>query len=394
MKTNRILIVGGGTAGITVAARLRRADSRLEITLLEPSDRHFYQPLWTLVGAGLADKKDTVRPEAEFIPRGVTWCRAAAVAFDPSAKTVTDSNGSLHSYDQLVVCPGIKLDWDAVPGLRASLGKNGVCSNYSFETVDSTRRTIEEFQGGTAIFTMPNTAVKCGGAPQKILYLAEDAIRRRGLRQRSKFLYIAPGASIFGVDHYRPALEKIIAQRGIETLFRHHLTGVNGPRREIEVTNVETGDRRTIAYDLLHVTPPMTAPDVIRQSPLADKNGWVEVEKFTLQHMRYPDVFSLGDASNLPTGRTGAAIRKQAPVLVANLLAYRAGSPLSARYNGYTSCPIVTRKGRMMLAEFDYDGRPCETFPFNQAKERFSMWILKKYILPRLYWHGMLRGRA
>jgi sulfide:quinone oxidoreductase len=394
MKTNRIVIVGGGTAGITVAARLRHADPGLEITLLEPSERHFYQPLWTLVGAGLAEKNDTVRPEADFIPRGVEWVRAAAVAFEPASKSVTDSGGAIHSYDQLVVCPGIKLDWDAVPGLREAMGTNGVCSNYSFETVDSTRRAIEEFQGGTAIFTMPNTAIKCGGAPQKILYLAEDAIRRRGLRERSRFLYISPGPSIFGVDHYRPLLEKIIAQRGIETMFRHHLTGVNGSRREVEVTHVETGERCTIAFDLLHVTPPMTAPDVIRRSALADKNGWVEVDKFTLQHTRYPDVFALGDASNLPTGRTGAAIRKQAPVLVANLLAHRAGRPLAARYNGYTSCPIVTRKGRMVLAEFDYDGQPCESFPFNQAKERFSMWILKKYLLPQLYWHGMLRGYA
>lgn len=389
-----ILIVGGGTAGITVAARLRRAAPTLSLALIEPSAKHYYQPLWTLAGAGIVKKEVTERNEADVIPGGVHWLRTAAASFDPGEKSVLTTGGECHTYGQLVVCPGIKLDWDAIPGLRQSLGKGGVCSNYSYQTVDSTWHALQDFGGGTAVFTMPKTAVKCGGAPQKILYLAEDFIRRSGLRDRSRFLYIAPGAAIFGVDKYRPALEKIVAQRGIETLFRHHLVEVRNASREAIVENVDTRERQAIRYDLLHVTPPMCAPDFIRSSPLADKAGWVEVDRFTLQHTRYPDIFALGDASSLPTGRTGAAIRKQAPVLVRNLMAHRKGKPLPARYNGYTSCPIVTRRGRMLLAEFDYDGNPCETFPFNQAKERYSMWILKRHILPILYWHGMLKGLA
>jgi sulfide:quinone oxidoreductase len=346
------------------------------------------------VGAGVVDKSMTERDEADVIPRGASWIRAAAVSFEPAEKAVLTSDGARHTYDQLVVCPGIKLDWEAVPGLRTGIGKNGVCSNYSFETVDSTWQALRDFSGGTAVFTMPQTAVKCGGAPQKILYLAEDYIRRKGLRNNSRFLYVAPGPTIFGVDKYRYALEKIIATRGIETLFHHHLVEVHGEAREAVVQDVTTKERRTIPFDLLHVTPPMCAPDFIRLSPLADNAGWVEVDKFTLQHTRFPDIFALGDASSLPTGRTGAAIRKQAPILVKNLLSHRAGLPPSARYNGYTSCPIITRRGRMLLAEFDYDGNPCETFPFNQAKERYSMWILKRYILPQLYWYGMLKGLA
>lgn len=389
-----ILIVGGGTAGITVAARLRHAAPKLSIALIEPSSRHYYQPLWTLVGGGIVKKESTERAEADVMPKGVTWLRTAAQAFEPESHTVVMADGARHTYGQLVVCPGIKLDWDAVPGLRQTIGKNGVCSNYSFDTVDSTWEALRNFTGGTAVFTMPNTAIKCGGAPQKILYLAEDYLRRKGLRDRSRLLYVAPGGAIFGVDHYRPALEKIVADRGIETLFRTHLVEVRGDSKEAVFENLDTKERQTIHFDLLHVTPPMCAPDVVKSSSLADSAGWVDVDRHTLQHTRFPDVFALGDASNLPTGRTGAAIRKQAPVLVSNLLSHRSGKPLKASYNGYTSCPIVTRRGRMMLAEFDYDGNPCETFPFNQAKERFSMWLLKRYALPLLYWHGMLKGRA
>lgn len=392
--THDILIVGGGTAGITVAARLRRAAPKLTVALIEPSSHHYYQPLWTLVGGGVVKKEITERAEADVIPKGVTWLRTAAAAFEPENHVVVTTDGDRHTYGQLVVCPGIKLDWDAVPGLRQAIGKNGVCSNYSFDTVDSTWEALRDFTGGTAIFTMPNTAIKCGGAPQKILYLAEDYLRRKGLRDRTRMLYVAPGGAIFGVAHYRPALEKIVADRGIETLFRTHLVAVDGEKKQAVFEHLDTKERQTISFDLLHVTPPMCAPDFVKSSPLADSAGWVDVDAHTLQHTRFPNIFSLGDASSLPTGRTGAAIRKQAPALVSNLLAHRAGRPLKASYNGYTSCPIVTRKGRMMLAEFDYDGNPCETFPFNQAKERFSMWLLKRYALPLLYWHGMLKGRA
>ena len=389
-----VLIVGGGTAGITVAARLRRADARLSIGLIEPSTKHYYQPLWTLAGGGLVKKETTERAESALIPRGVDWLRTAAAEFLPEQKAVLTTDGTRHTYEQLVVCPGIQINWQDVPGLREAVGHDGVCSNYSYATVDSTWEALRTFRGGTAIFTMPNTAVKCGGAPQKIMYLAEDYFRRRGLRDKTRVLYVAPGAAIFGVAKYRAALEKIVAARGIETRFRHHLVEVRGAERVAVIENLDTRARESIRFDLLHVTPPMSAPEFIKASPLADAGGWVEVDKHTLQHARFPDIFALGDASSLPTSKTGAAIRKQAPVLVANLRAHRAGRPLAARYDGYTSCPIVTRRGRMMLAEFDYDGNPCESFPFNQAKERYSMWLLKRYILPLLYWHGMLKGRA
>lgn len=248
--------------------------------------------------------------------------------------------------------------------------------------------------GGTAIFTFPATPIKCPGAAQKIMYLADDAFRRNGVRERSRIVFVSAGTRIFAVDKYARTLERVLARKGIETLFRHELVGLRSGAREALVRNLESGEELTLGYDLLHVAPPQSAPDVVKQSPLAGPAGWVEVDRATLQHVRFPHVFSLGDASSLPTSKTGAAVRAQAPVLVENLLAFLDGKPLPCRYDGYTACPLVTGYGKLVLAEFDYDGTPRETFPFDQSKERYSMYQLKRYGLPLLYWHGMLHGRA
>jgi sulfide:quinone oxidoreductase len=241
---------------------------------------------------------------------------------------------------------------------------------------------------------MPNTAVKCGGAPQKIMYLADDYFRRSGVRDRTRVMFASAQGSIFAVKKYAEALNRTIARKSIETLYKHNLVEVRSQRKEAVFEHLDTHEYVVLPYDLLHVTPPMSAPDFIKHSPLANAAGWVEVDKYTLQHARYPNVFGLGDASSLPTSKTGAAIRKQAPVVVKNLLATMQGKPLPARYDGYTSCPLVTGYGRLILAEFDYDLQPKETFPFDQSKERYSMYLLKKYGLPVLYWHGMLKGQV
>ncbi|MGZ4402576.1 MAG: FAD-dependent oxidoreductase [Gaiellaceae bacterium] len=390
----RVLVVGGGTAGITVAARLQRARAGLEVAILEPSEQHYYQPLWTLAGGGVVAKEATQRPERSQIPRGVTWLRDAATAFRPEENVVLTARGEALSYDVLVVCPGIQLDWNAVAGLPDALGSNGVCSIYCYQQVDRVWEEIRSFAGGTAIFTFPSTPIKCPGAAQKIMYLADDHFRRAGVRERSRVVFVSAGARIFGVDKYARTLERVLARKGIETLFRHELVAVRGATREAVVRNLETGEESTIPYGLLHVSPPQSAPDVVKESPLAGSRGWVDVDRVTLQHVRYPNVLGLGDASSLPTSKTGAAVRAQAPVVVGNLLALLDGRPLLRRYDGYTACPLVTGYGKLVLAEFDYDGNPRETFPFDQSKERNSMYQLKRYGLPRLYWQGMMRGRA
>ncbi|MBL9107244.1 MAG: NAD(P)/FAD-dependent oxidoreductase [Myxococcales bacterium] len=394
---HKIVVVGGGTGGITVAARLSRALASPDIAVIEPSDRHYYQPLWTLVGGGAATKESTVRAEADLIPRGATWIRDSVREFQPERNAVVTADGRTVGYDWLVVAPGIQIDWARIDGLPAALGKDGVCSNYSYETVDSTWQFLREVRAGRAIFTMPNTPVKCGGAPQKIMWLAEHHFRRAGVRDAVEVVFASAGAKMFGVKKYGDALDRLVRERGVVTRFHHNLIAVRPRSREAVFTRSEPGgaaEEVVMQYDLLHVTPPMSAPEFVKRSPLADAAGWVDVDKHSLQHRRFANVFALGDASSLPTSKTGAAIRKQAPVLVENLLAAMAGRTGAAAYDGYTSCPLVTGYGRLILAEFDYEGRPRETFPFDQSKERRSMYLLKKYALPRLYWDGMLRGRA
>jgi sulfide:quinone oxidoreductase len=389
---HQVVIVGGGTAGLTVAAQLRRADPGLAIAVLEPSDKHYYQPLWTLVGAGVFPKEVSERPEARYIPRGVTWIRDAVAEFRPDEGRVLTRGGAAVAYDYLVVAPGIQIDWDRVRGLEEALGRDGVCSIYSYRHVDYTWQCIRELTGGTAVFTHPNTPIKCGAAPQKIMYLADDQFRRAGVRDRTRIIFGSAMATIFNVPRYTARLEAVVARKGIETRFQHNLVEVRGAAREAVFEHLDTGATVTVPYDLLHVTPPMGPPDVVRHSPLADQGGWVDVDRHTLRHVRYPNVFGLGDASNLPTSKSAAAVRKQAPVLVRHLLAAVRGGEAADTYDGYTACPITTGYGRVILAEFDYELRPRETFPFDQSKERLSMYLLKKYGLPFMYWHGMLKG--
>ncbi|MBL9082055.1 MAG: NAD(P)/FAD-dependent oxidoreductase [Planctomycetales bacterium] len=391
-KHYQVLVVGGGTAGITVAARLRRRNKGLTMAIVEPSEKHYYQPLWTLVGAGVFPKEQSERDEAAFIPRETDWIRERVAAFCPVENCVVTASGMVIRYDYLVVALGIQIDWGKITGLEESLGRDGVCSNYAYRYVDYTWECIRNFRGGTALFTMPNTAVKCGGAPQKIMYLAEDHFRESGVRDKSDVVFASAQGALFAVEKYRKTLEEVAARKHIDARFKLNLIEVRGAVKEAVFEHLDTKEQVVVPYDLLHVTPPMSAPDVIKRSTLANEAGWVEVDKFTLRHPRFANVFGIGDCSGLPTSKTGAAIRKQAPVVVDNLLAAVEGKPLTAKYDGYTSCPVVTGYGRLVLAEFDYEGKPRETFPFDQSKERLSMYLLKAYALPRLYWGAMLRG--
>lgn len=395
MKTSyKVVIVGGGSAGISVAARLLRQSKALtdEIAILDPAEKHYYQPLWTLVGGGAAKKEDSERTMASVIPDGAVWIQEAVDSFIPEKNTVKTRNGLMLTYDYLIVAAGIEINWKAIKGLEEALGTKSVCSNYSFEHVDYTWDTLRSFKGGTALFTHPASPVKCGGAPQKIMHLAEDYFNRSGVRDKSKIVFGSANPAIFDVEKYRNALEKVVDRKQIDTRFRHNLIEIKADEKIAVFENLDTGNIIEIAYDMIHVTPYMRAPEFIRNSSLVDENGWVNVHKHTLQHVRFKNVFGLGDNANLPTSKTGAAIRKQAPVVAENIIALMRQQPMPGVYNGYSSCPIVTGYNKLILAEFDYDKNPVESMPFNQAVERASMYIMKKELLPIMYWDGMLKG--
>jgi sulfide:quinone oxidoreductase len=391
---HQIVIIGGGTAGLTVAAHLTKGwFTDRDVAVIEPSDKHFYQPFWTFAGGGVVPREASMRSEASVMPKRVKWIQDAVVEFLPEQNLIRTRDGRLITYDWLVIAAGLQIYWEKIPGLKESVGQNGVCSNYSYATVNSTWDTIRTFRGGNAVFTHPSGAVKCGGAPQKIMYMADDWFRKAGVRDKSHVIFATALPNLFAVERYRKTLEQVAARKQIDCRFQQELIEIRPEAKEVVFRQLDSGETTTLSYEMLHVTPPMGPPEFIATSPMADQDGWVDVDKATLRHQRYSNVFSLGDCSNLPTSKTAAAVRKQVPVLVRNLLAAMDGKPVSAKYGGYTSCPLVTGYGKLVLAEFDYDKQPQETFPLDQSRERWSMWLVKRYLLPILYWHGMLKGR-
>lgn len=397
----KIIIIGGGTGGITMAAHLKRHMDLGSIAIVDAAQKHFYQPLWTLVGGGVVSKAESAKPEAEVIPPGVDWIQKSCTKIDPKTKSVILSDGAKINYEFLIVASGLRLAWEKIEGLSGNLGKNGICSIYEYDQVDTAKQMIENFKGGTAVFIMPPVPIKCAGAPQKIMYLADDVFNRNGLKGKAQVVFATAGKAMFGVPVFSQALDKVVQRRGIETKFSHKLVAVKAAEK-LAVFETTAADgkivRAEIKYDLLHVVPPMVAPALIADSDLAftegDQKGWMAVDKFTLQSLKYPEIFGIGDVTGVPNSKTAAAIRKQSPVVVQNLLQVMQGKAPTARYDGYSSCPLVTGFGKVILAEFGYDGKLMPTFPFDQTKERRSMWILKRYLLPILYWKGMLKGRA
>lgn len=394
---HRTLIIGGGTAGIDVAARLRRA-GETDVAIVEPSDVHYYQPLWTLVGGGCADARTSVRPESKVMPKSATWIKDRVEAVDAEARTVSTASGQSIAYQRLVVCPGIQLDWGRVPGMSEAVQTPAVSSNYTFELAPKTWDLIRNLRSGTAVFTMPSGPIKCAGAPQKIAYLAAHYWQQQGVLDKIRVVLVLPTPAMFGVKAFSDELEKVVERYGIEVHKSSEVVEIDPDARCAVIQNNAENTKDAVDYDIMHVTPPQSAPDWIKGGPLADPTnpaGYVEIDKHTMQHIRFPDVFALGDAGSSPNSKTGAAIRKQAPVVVANLLASLADKPLAERYEGYASCPLTTARNKMLLAEFDYTMQPTPSIPIiNTKRERRDMWYLKKYGLPFMYWNLMLKGRA
>ncbi|MFL2770158.1 MAG: FAD/NAD(P)-binding oxidoreductase [Rhodospirillaceae bacterium] len=395
---HQIIIIGGGTAGITVAASLRNQDHNdaLDIAIIEPSREHYYQPAFTLVGGGVNTLAQTRRDEAAVIPEGVKWIQDAAADIDPESNRVSLAKGGDVTYDFLVVCPGVVMNWSAIEGFHEAIGTSGICCNYLPSSVEYTWETIKAFpRGGTALFAQPAMPIKCPGAPQKIAYLTADYLRRGGILQDCAIHFLPQGPSMFSVPYFARELEKVADNYGISKHFQHNLTKVDAENRRATFNIVggeREGDMVEMEFDMLHAVPPQHPPDVVRKSALANEGGWVDVNQESMQSSKYPNVFSLGDSCSTPNSKTAAAIRKQAPVVVKNINALVNNKEVVSGYDGYGSCPLTTAYGKVMMAEFTYGGKVTPTLPLDPKEERRINWWIKTTGLPILYWHYMLKG--
>ena len=402
MKSHyQILIIGGGTAGIMTAAQLRRKDKSLEIGLVEPAQYHYYQPAWTLVGAGTYDYNKTRKPMADLIPKGVDWIKDYASGFDAKNNKIHTENSGEISYDYLVVAPGLVVDTSLIEGLTDALDKGNVCSIYT--DPEHTWKVISNMKKGRAVFTQPTTPIKCGGAPQKIAYLASDHFRKTGVAKDVEVTFATPGSVIFGIKPIRETLEKVLKRYDMKFKPFHAPFKIDAEKQIVYFRNKAEGANDEIIempYDMLHLAPPQAAPEFVRNSDLVNEAGWLDVDKHSMQHNKYPNVFGLGDVAALPTAKTGAAVRKQVPVVVDNITKMMEENKKGdMAYNGYSSCPLITAYGKMVLAEFDYEGnftpdpKLKQMLVFDSSKEHWRLWMLKKYGLPYLYWQKMMKGK-
>ena len=397
-RHHQILIVGGGAAGITVAARLRRAvhDAPLDIAIIDPAESHYYQAAFTLVGGGVYKLEDTRRNEVDLIPTDVTWIKDAVASFTPEANALMLASGAAISYTYLVVCPGLQINWGGIKGLKEYVGRYGVCSNYSPITVEYTFQMLKSLRpGARAVFTQPPMPIKCPGAPQKAVYLASDYLAKSGIRDHCDVRFLTATPAIFGVPFYAKELVKVAERHKIPVSYNHTLVEIDA-RRGKAIFDIAAGDqkgqKKTLDFEMLHVTPPQSAPDFISKSPLANATGFVDVHANSLQHMKFKNVFSLGDAAGTANSKTAAAVRKQAPVVVRNLLHLIKGGAIEEAYDGYGACPLTTAYGKVLMAEFIYGGKPTPTLPLDPRKERYLNWWIKTTGLPLLYWDYMLKG--
>lgn len=351
--------------------------------------------MWTYVGGGLKDFNESVKPMGSVMPADAEWIQDKVTEFDPDNNTVKLADGQVVGYEYLVVAAGIQINWDGVKGLKEALGKDGVTSNYDVDSVQKSYKFLQEFKGGNALFTFPNTPLKCPGAPTKMTFLAEEAFRISGVRDKTNVIYNTAAGKIFGVDHYGRVLQGLAEERDIKVNFQHELVEIDANNHKaIFKNNASGGETKSFEYDFIHVAPPQGPPKFIKESKLADAAGWVDVNKDTLRHNKYKNVFSLGDCSSLPTSKTAAAITGESGVLKHNLIADIQGKKVEqAVYDGYTSCPLIVGREQLILAEFSgYTGQPLETFPVDQRGISKISQYLNKEVIPTIYWNGLLNG--
>ena len=395
---HQIVIIGGGNAGISLAARLRRYGAK-GIAVVEPSARHLYQPLFSHIAGGTAEAPEAIRPQASVIPRGVTWIQDAVVDIDAGQNTLHLASGGQIRYDQLVVCPGIQKDWGAVPGLADAMASEHGASNYEIELAPKAWKLLRDVRRGTVVFNLPPGPLSCGGAAQKPMYLACDYWAQQGVLQDIRVVLVVPTPTVFPEAVANEELNRKIAEYGIELRCNSEITAVDAVERTVRVEGIGgEGGGETMTYDVLHAVPPQSAPDWLKATDLpapGDPSGFVEVDPETLRSIRYPAVWSLGDAAATLNSKSGAALRQQTQVVAKNLMAVLKGKSVSAKYNNYSACPFTVSRSTVVFSEFDDQYRAKPSLPWKGImREHRATFVLERRILPRVYWNLILKGRA
>lgn len=394
---HRIVVIGGGNAGLSVAGRLRRYGQH-DVAVIEPRSVHRYQPMFSHVAGGTAKASYALRPQGEVTPKGVEWIQDSVLTVDSASSFLELASGARVTYDHLIVCPGIQKDFDRVPGLRAALSTPSVASHYDVDLISKASRLLRDLRSGTAIFTQPAGPATCAGASQKPMYLACDYWRSQGVLDDIRVIMVVPDATVFGIPMIDGELERKIAEYGIELRLNSELLEVDGDRQEVVIGGAENVTER-LAYDVLNVVPPQSAPDWLKATdlPAADDDlGFVEVDPLTLRHRRYPNVWSLGDAAATKNSKSGGALRPQTKALAQNLVEVLKGKAPSHQYNNYSVAPFTVSRSTVVFAEFNdqYDQKPTIPFWKGLAKERRLTWVADRHVLPWIYWHMILKGRA
>ena len=392
-----VLIIGGGNAGVSLAARLHRYGVK-DVAVVEPQDTHFYQPLFSHIAGGRANASEATRPQRSVMPEGVEWIRDGAVDIDPASNTVSLASGGQLKFGHLVVCPGLQLDWDKIPGLADAVHSPSGTSHYEFTLAAKSWTLFRGLKAGTAVFTMPSGPIKCGGAAQKPMYLACNYWREQGVLQDIRVVMVQPYPTVFGVAGVDEELNRKIAEYGIELRLNSELVSVDASAQNALIRNNATGLAEELHYDVLNAVPPQSAPDWLKATELpapGDPGGFVEVDPQTLRHVRFPNIWSLGDAAATTNSKSGGALRKQTKVLAKNLVAARDGKPLTQKYDGYSVCPFTVARSSVVFAEFDDQYRPMPSVPKVPTwKASRASWVVDRDIFPKVYWNLILKGRA
>jgi len=371
--------------------------SRFYVAMIDPQEYHSYQPLWTLVGGGQRPFKDSQRKLVEVVDKETMWHQNFVTEFNPDKNKIKMIDGTELEYKQLIVAMGLQLNWDKIPGLSQAIEVKtpNVCPNYSAFTVERTWENIQEITKKAktsptkleAIFTQPSTPIKCAGAPQKIMYLAWDHWKRAGVIDNINVTFCTGMPGIFSQPDYAARLRDLCDERRISVEYENDLTELDFKN------NCAVFKKGKKLYDMIHVTPPQGPLNVYKDSILANEQGWIDVNSETLQHNKYQNVWAIGDCSSLPTSKTAAAVAAQTKVLYENLTACIENKEPTTKYDGYTSCPLVTSKNECILAEFDYEFKKKESMWYNQVEPSKISYLIKARILPTLYWHLHIKGR-